>query len=94
MNKLSSKPGLDRPEEELAQYDAMCPELSCSFEVSTGYSLLLGDAWCDLCRTWEAKQRRPEGSHCSSPPLFLDPSERKGEGRGIVRPEHFKGPKV
>ncbi|XP_037054453.1 cytosolic carboxypeptidase 4 [Peromyscus leucopus] len=32
MNKLSSKPGLDRPEEELAQYDAMCPELSCSFE--------------------------------------------------------------
>ncbi|XP_038169353.1 cytosolic carboxypeptidase 4 [Arvicola amphibius] len=32
MNKLSSKPGLDRPEEELAQYDALCPELSCSFE--------------------------------------------------------------
>ncbi|XP_005077924.4 cytosolic carboxypeptidase 4 [Mesocricetus auratus] len=32
LNRLSSKPGLDRPEEELAQYDAMCPELSCSFE--------------------------------------------------------------
>ncbi|XP_032751000.1 cytosolic carboxypeptidase 4 [Rattus rattus] len=32
MSKLSSKPGLDLPEEELAQYDAMCPELSYSFE--------------------------------------------------------------
>ncbi|XP_038956958.1 cytosolic carboxypeptidase 4 isoform X3 [Rattus norvegicus] len=32
MSKLSSKPGLDLPEEELAQYDARCPELSCSFE--------------------------------------------------------------
>lgn len=33
MNKLSSKPGLDRPEEELSQYEAMCLELSCGFEV-------------------------------------------------------------
>ena len=33
MNKLSSKPGLDRPEEELMQYKAMCLELTCSFEV-------------------------------------------------------------
>ncbi|XP_054569264.1 cytosolic carboxypeptidase 4 [Eptesicus fuscus] len=32
VNKLSSKPGLDRPEEELSQYEAMCRELSCSFE--------------------------------------------------------------
>ncbi|KAM9586309.1 cytosolic carboxypeptidase 4 isoform 3-T3 [Trichechus inunguis] len=32
MNKLSSKPGLDRPEEELKQYEAMCLELSYSFE--------------------------------------------------------------
>ncbi|XP_043778309.1 cytosolic carboxypeptidase 4 isoform X2 [Cervus elaphus] len=32
VNKLSSKPGLDRPEEELMQYKAMCLELSCSFE--------------------------------------------------------------
>ncbi|XP_066211390.1 cytosolic carboxypeptidase 4 isoform X1 [Saccopteryx leptura] len=32
VNKLSGKPGLDRPEEELAQYEAMCLELSCSFE--------------------------------------------------------------
>ncbi|XP_040113065.1 cytosolic carboxypeptidase 4 [Oryx dammah] len=32
VNKLSSKPGLDRPEEELKQYKAMCLELSCSFE--------------------------------------------------------------
>uniref|UniRef100_UPI00063CA8B4 cytosolic carboxypeptidase 4 n=1 Tax=Odobenus rosmarus divergens TaxID=9708 RepID=UPI00063CA8B4 len=32
VNKLSSKPGLDRPEEELKQYEAMCLELSCSFE--------------------------------------------------------------
>ncbi|VFV19782.1 cytosolic carboxypeptidase 4-like [Lynx pardinus] len=32
VNKLSSKPGLDRPEEELMQYEAMCLELSCSFE--------------------------------------------------------------
>uniref|UniRef100_A0A8C6DUS8 tubulin-glutamate carboxypeptidase n=1 Tax=Moschus moschiferus TaxID=68415 RepID=A0A8C6DUS8_MOSMO len=32
VNKLSSKPGLDRPEEELVQYKAMCLELSCSFE--------------------------------------------------------------
>ncbi|XP_014400914.1 PREDICTED: cytosolic carboxypeptidase 4 [Myotis brandtii] len=32
VNKLSSKPGLDRPEEELSQYEAMCLELSCSFE--------------------------------------------------------------
>jgi hypothetical protein len=33
MDKLSSKPGPDRPEEELMQYEAMCPELSYSFEV-------------------------------------------------------------
>ncbi|KAB1257202.1 Cytosolic carboxypeptidase 4, partial [Camelus dromedarius] len=32
VNKLSTKPGLDRPEEELTQYKAMCLELSCSFE--------------------------------------------------------------
>ncbi|XP_057576702.1 cytosolic carboxypeptidase 4 [Hippopotamus amphibius kiboko] len=32
VNKLSPKPGLDRPEEELTQYKAMCLELSCSFE--------------------------------------------------------------
>nr|KAF6399098.1 ATP/GTP binding protein like 1 [Molossus molossus] len=32
VNKLISKPGLDRPAEELAQYEAMCLELSCSFE--------------------------------------------------------------
>ncbi|KAM8780590.1 cytosolic carboxypeptidase 4 isoform 2-T2 [Rhynchonycteris naso] len=32
VNKLSAKPGLDRPEEELAQYEAMCLELFCSFE--------------------------------------------------------------
>ncbi|XP_039714379.1 cytosolic carboxypeptidase 4 [Pteropus medius] len=32
VNKLSCKPGLDRPEGELMQYAAMCPELSCSFE--------------------------------------------------------------
>uniref|UniRef100_A0A8C3YMI3 tubulin-glutamate carboxypeptidase n=1 Tax=Catagonus wagneri TaxID=51154 RepID=A0A8C3YMI3_9CETA len=30
--KLSSKPGLDRPAEELMQYQAMCLELSCNFE--------------------------------------------------------------
>ncbi|KAL1789589.1 cytosolic carboxypeptidase 4 [Sigmodon hispidus] len=34
MNKLSSKPSLDLPKEELARYDALCPELSCSFEES------------------------------------------------------------
>lgn len=33
VNKLSSKPGLDPPEEELMQQKAMCLELSCSFEV-------------------------------------------------------------
>ncbi|XP_048225000.1 cytosolic carboxypeptidase 4 [Perognathus longimembris pacificus] len=32
VDKLSARPGLDRPEEELVQYEAMCPELSCSFE--------------------------------------------------------------
>ncbi|ELW70719.1 Cytosolic carboxypeptidase 4 [Tupaia chinensis] len=32
LDKLSSKPGLDRPEEELMQYKAMCLELSCRFE--------------------------------------------------------------
>ncbi|XP_036909726.1 cytosolic carboxypeptidase 4-like [Sturnira hondurensis] len=32
VNKLSSKPGLDRPTEELTQYEAMCLELSCRFE--------------------------------------------------------------
>ncbi|XP_027777803.2 cytosolic carboxypeptidase 4 isoform X1 [Marmota flaviventris] len=32
VDKLSSKPGLDRPEEELMQYEAMCLELSYSFE--------------------------------------------------------------
>ncbi|XP_062945401.1 cytosolic carboxypeptidase 4 isoform X2 [Cynocephalus volans] len=32
VDKLSAKPGPDRPEEELVQYEAMCLELSCSFE--------------------------------------------------------------
>uniref|UniRef100_A0A8D1N5H6 Cytosolic carboxypeptidase N-terminal domain-containing protein n=1 Tax=Sus scrofa TaxID=9823 RepID=A0A8D1N5H6_PIG len=32
VNKLSSKPGLDRPAEELMQYEAMCLELSCNFK--------------------------------------------------------------
>ncbi|XP_007944307.2 cytosolic carboxypeptidase 4 [Orycteropus afer afer] len=32
INKLSSKPGLDRPEEELQQYEVMCLELSYRFE--------------------------------------------------------------
>ncbi|XP_023565944.1 cytosolic carboxypeptidase 4 isoform X2 [Octodon degus] len=32
MEKLNFKPGLDRPEEELKQYEAMCLELSCDFE--------------------------------------------------------------
>ncbi|XP_051004697.1 cytosolic carboxypeptidase 4 [Acomys russatus] len=32
LNKLSSKPGFDLSEEELAQYGAMCPELSYSVE--------------------------------------------------------------
>ncbi|XP_069909561.1 cytosolic carboxypeptidase 4 [Oryctolagus cuniculus] len=32
VDKLTAKPGLDRPEEELLQYEAMCPELSCGFE--------------------------------------------------------------
>uniref|UniRef100_A0A8C8R814 tubulin-glutamate carboxypeptidase n=1 Tax=Pelusios castaneus TaxID=367368 RepID=A0A8C8R814_9SAUR len=33
VNKLCSKPGLDRPEEDLEQYKAMCPELSFTFQV-------------------------------------------------------------
>uniref|UniRef100_A0A8V0Z743 tubulin-glutamate carboxypeptidase n=1 Tax=Gallus gallus TaxID=9031 RepID=A0A8V0Z743_CHICK len=32
VNKLRSRPGLDRPEEELGQYEAMCPELSLNFQ--------------------------------------------------------------
>ncbi|XP_019332932.2 cytosolic carboxypeptidase 4 [Alligator mississippiensis] len=32
VNKLRSRPGLDRPEKELAQYEAMCPELSHDFQ--------------------------------------------------------------
>ncbi|NXK91229.1 CBPC4 carboxypeptidase, partial [Formicarius rufipectus] len=32
VNKLRSKPVLDRPEEELGQYEAMCPELSHIFQ--------------------------------------------------------------
>ncbi|NXY68803.1 CBPC4 carboxypeptidase, partial [Glareola pratincola] len=32
VNKLRSRPGLDRPEEELRQYEAMCPELSHHFQ--------------------------------------------------------------
>ncbi|XP_042554452.1 cytosolic carboxypeptidase 4 [Dipodomys spectabilis] len=46
VDKLSAKPGLDRPEEELAQYQHMCPELSCSFEElqsPLGYDLNLED---------------------------------------------------
>ncbi|NXF93711.1 CBPC4 carboxypeptidase, partial [Eubucco bourcierii] len=33
VNKLRSQPVLDRPEEELGQYEAMCPELSHNFQV-------------------------------------------------------------
>ncbi|XP_010221764.1 PREDICTED: cytosolic carboxypeptidase 4, partial [Tinamus guttatus] len=32
VNKLRSRPVLDWPEEELKQYEAMCPELSCNFQ--------------------------------------------------------------
>ncbi|XP_065497778.1 cytosolic carboxypeptidase 4 isoform X2 [Caloenas nicobarica] len=32
VNKLRSRPVLDRPEEELGQYEAMCPELSHNFQ--------------------------------------------------------------
>ncbi|KFQ60843.1 Cytosolic carboxypeptidase 4, partial [Pelecanus crispus] len=32
VNKLKSRPVLDRPEEELGQYEAMCPELSHNFQ--------------------------------------------------------------
>ncbi|NXJ62796.1 CBPC4 carboxypeptidase, partial [Rostratula benghalensis] len=32
VNKLRSRPGLDRPEEELGQYEVMCPELSHNFQ--------------------------------------------------------------
>ncbi|NXD14947.1 CBPC4 carboxypeptidase, partial [Nothocercus nigrocapillus] len=32
VNKLRSRPALDRPEEELKQYEAMCPELSHNFQ--------------------------------------------------------------
>ncbi|NXX05785.1 CBPC4 carboxypeptidase, partial [Larus smithsonianus] len=32
VNKLRSRPVLDRPEEELGQYEAMCPELSHHFQ--------------------------------------------------------------
>nr|XP_009679874.1 PREDICTED: cytosolic carboxypeptidase 4 [Struthio camelus australis] len=32
VNKLRSRPVLDRPEEELKQYEAMCPELSHNFQ--------------------------------------------------------------
>ncbi|NXA07470.1 CBPC4 carboxypeptidase, partial [Sapayoa aenigma] len=32
VNKLRSRPMLDRPEEELGQYEAMCPELSFNFQ--------------------------------------------------------------
>uniref|UniRef100_A0A8C0G2J4 AGBL carboxypeptidase 1 n=1 Tax=Chelonoidis abingdonii TaxID=106734 RepID=A0A8C0G2J4_CHEAB len=38
VNKLSSKSDLDRPEEELEQYEAMCPEISLTFQV--GYHSL------------------------------------------------------
>lgn len=81
LSKLSSKPGLDLPEEELAQYDAMCPELSCSFEVSRDCHLLLRNTWHDLCRTWEAKQRCVDESLCSSLSLFLGLPERRTEGK-------------
>uniref|UniRef100_A0A663N5J2 tubulin-glutamate carboxypeptidase n=1 Tax=Athene cunicularia TaxID=194338 RepID=A0A663N5J2_ATHCN len=33
VNKLRSRPVLDRPEEELRQYESMCPELSHNFQV-------------------------------------------------------------
>ncbi|XP_069723351.1 cytosolic carboxypeptidase 4 [Phaenicophaeus curvirostris] len=32
VNKLKTRPVLDRPEEELGQYEAMCPELSHNFQ--------------------------------------------------------------
>nr|XP_014426057.2 cytosolic carboxypeptidase 4 [Pelodiscus sinensis] len=32
VSKLNSKPGLDRPEEELEQYETMCPELSLTLQ--------------------------------------------------------------
>uniref|UniRef100_A0A8C3JZ52 ATP/GTP binding protein like 1 n=1 Tax=Calidris pygmaea TaxID=425635 RepID=A0A8C3JZ52_9CHAR len=41
VNKLRSRAVLDRPEEELGQYEAMCPELSHNFQVLPWY--VLGD---------------------------------------------------
>lgn len=78
MNKLSSRPALDRPEEELLQYEAMCLELSCSFEV--GHMLwfcpsLVHDGFS------AEPGRPPDGKHHSSPAVcFWDLSEREAEG--------------
>lgn len=83
MNKLSSRPGLDRPAEELAQYEAMCLELSCGFEVGhmSGFCSLVMYDGSVLCRAWEATRTSPDGTHCSSlATCFWDLPETEAEG--------------
>lgn len=82
VNKLSSKPGLDRPEEELRQYEAMCLELSCSLEV--GHmpwfcSLVMHGGF--FAERERPSRRSPDGEHCLSLAIcFWGLSESEAEG--------------
>lgn len=40
VNKLRARPVLDRPEADLRQYEAMCPELSHNFQVLSSCGFL------------------------------------------------------
>uniref|UniRef100_A0A8C8BMK7 ATP/GTP binding protein like 1 n=1 Tax=Otus sunia TaxID=257818 RepID=A0A8C8BMK7_9STRI len=56
VNKLRSRPALDRPEEELRQYEAMCPELFHNFQVLSQ---------CGFLYLWDQIQgKRISKSHC------------------------------
>lgn len=53
VDKLRSRPVLDRPEQELEQYEAMCPELSHNFQVLSWYGFLYLWMQKTLRNTWK-----------------------------------------
>uniref|UniRef100_A0A8C3LIY5 tubulin-glutamate carboxypeptidase n=1 Tax=Chrysolophus pictus TaxID=9089 RepID=A0A8C3LIY5_CHRPC len=71
VNKLRSRPGLDRPEEELGQYEAMCPELSHSFQEKCSRSLISEKREIvEAVQNANSYEEDPAKSHTFSPCLL------------------------
>ncbi|XP_038603282.1 cytosolic carboxypeptidase 4 [Tachyglossus aculeatus] len=73
VNKLKSRPGLDRPEEELEQYEAMCLELTLNFQELEAVEGTEADSRREMeCRTSSCPGNIPS---CPSPSCRSRPQE-------------------